>query len=127
MEAALKVAGDTIIASAEFMSDYGGVIAVACYASGNVQLGVMIDTVVIACDISLIVYKYSNDKISLEEFVKEAGCIAVSNFTGYKIGSNFEKAASRIFIDPNFPKMLAGVVSNLVGQSVSVLEETQSN
>ena len=126
MEKTLTIADNAIIKGIEFMTDYGGTIAVACYASGNIGLGIMIDGVTLSCDITLTVYKLLNNKITVEEagidFAKSVGLSIIGN----KVGKNFEKVAVRALFDKKTTQALSSIISNFVSEGASTLVDIQT-
>lgn len=125
MEKAMNIAGDAIVAGAEFMSDYGGVIAVACYASGNVGLGLIVDGITFACDISLSTKKLYEGDISKLEFGVEVANSIVITAVGNKVGGNFAKAAERALLDKKTTEILSNIVADFVSQGIVTLEAVQ--
>ena len=123
MKKAMNVAGDAIVACAEFMSDYGGVIAVACYASGNIGLGMIIDGVSIACDISLTAYKYNNGEISGTVAMTDIVSTIVITAAGMKCGSDFEKAAKRVLLEPKTMQIVSNCITDFASQGISTLNK----
>jgi hypothetical protein len=53
-----KMAGQRLIKSAEFMHKNGGTIALACYATGRVELGLVVDGITFICDITVYYRRY---------------------------------------------------------------------
>ena len=127
MEKTLSVANDAIIMGEEFMSDYGEVIAVVCYASGNIGLGMIIDGVSLACDISLTANKFMNHEITREEALVDFAKTAVVTATGNMVGKNFERAAERVLLDEKTTKIVSGILSDFVAQGTSAFDYIQNH
>ncbi len=121
IEKAMNVTGDAIIAGTEFMSDYGGVIAIACYASGNIWLGITVDGITIACDISVTAYKYSSGEISGINAMIDIASTLIITATGMKCGCNFEKAAKRILLDSETTAIVSNCITDFTAQAISTL------
>ena len=127
MNKAMDVASDAIVAGAEFMSEYGGVIAVACYASGNIGLGRIIDGVALACDISLTSNKFYNKDITGQQTLLDIASSIAATTIGSKCGSNFTKAANRVLLDPKMTESLTNCISDFVSQGFTTLVDIQTD
>ena len=127
MNKAMDVAGDAIVAGAEFMSEYGGVIAIACYASGNIGLGMIIDGVALACDISLTSTKFYNKDITGQQALLDIASSIAATAIGSKCGSNFTKAANRVLLDPKMTESLTNCISDFVSQGFTTLVDIQTD
>ena len=121
MDKAMNVAGDAMLAGAEFMSDYGGVIAIACYASGNIGLGMVVDGITIACDISLTAYKYNNGEIDSKNAMVEITSSVVIAASGMKCGKNFENAAKRVLLDPKTTEIVSNCITDFTSQGLTTI------
>lgn len=127
MEKTMDVAGNAIVASAEFMSEYGGAIAIACYASGNIGLGIIIDGVSLACDISLTANKLVNNDISGQQAAMDIASTCAATAIGSKCGSNFTKAATRTILDSNTEKIISNCIADFVSQGFTITVDIQKN
>ena len=108
------------------MSEYGGVIAIACYASGNIGLGIIIDGVSLACDISLTATKFNNNEISSQQAMLDIASTVTSTAIGSKCGKNFTKAANRVLLDPKTTEILSNCISDFVSQGFTTLVNVQT-
>ena len=120
-----QIMNNAINSGAKFMSDYGGVIAIACYASGNIGLGIIIDGITIACDISLTTNKYYEKEITSSQALLEIATSVAATATGAKCGKNFEKAAYQVLLNPKTTEIVANSISDFVGQGFSTLIDIQ--
>ena len=118
-----EIVENTIYSGAKIMSNYGGVIAVACYASGNIGLGIIIDGITIACDISLTVSKYKSGEISWMTAINEMASTVMITATGTNCGTNFAKAAERVVLNPKTTQMVSYCITDFVTQGISTLND----
>jgi hypothetical protein len=112
-----EVAGNALITGMEFMSDNGSYLAIASYASGNVALGVVIDGVTLACDVTLAFNEF-NETGDLEGLVSSLTVTAATNFI---IGPGVGKAAASAggLSKAELMKTLEPMISNLVSTAVT--------
>ena len=117
MENTMSIANDAIVAGAEFMSDYGGVIAVACYASGNIGLGMIIDGVSVACDVTLAMRDYQNsNKSSVDKamLITDLATTAASTLGSGVIADYATKGFNKIG-QKEFNERLTNTLSEVIG------------
>ena len=122
-----KAAGEAAIKGMEFTAEYGSVLAVAAYASGNVEVGWVIDGVTIACDITLTIKDYINKKLSSRELAIDVGTTLLTYAVASKVGKNVEKAAQRVLLNEKTTEKLAGMLSDFASQGISTLNEIEKN
>jgi hypothetical protein len=88
-----KSAGMGLLSGAQFISKNGSRIALACYISGHVEIGVVVDGLVVVSRISLNIYDYVQNKdVStgkvLGTILKEVATYAGGQITGGMIKSH---------------------------------------
>ena len=99
------------------VSNYGSVVAIAAYATGYFGIGVIIDGVVVACDVTLAVNDYMNSDRSDYAKMKCRVDIASTLLASYVVGPKMGKIASNsIGIGEEiFKKKLDAVISDYMG------------
>ena len=105
-----------IVAGIRFISDYGSEISLICYATGNVQLALIIDGISFACDVSLAIYDYQNSEKNNKDKIKlgaDLTTTAISTFTLGKIGETATKRFKKIGQE-EFNKKLTNMISNII-------------
>ena len=124
MEKNLTVVGDGILKGAELVSDYGPILAMACYASRNVGLGIIVDNVCIVCDITLIATKYAKTGNETQLAIDILDTIA-STMVAKSVGIKYEN-----FL-PLERKLLAKemkpIIEDFVGETKTLLSKGLEN
>lgn len=92
-----EAAGCAIIKGMECATNYGPIMAVAAYASGNIFIGFMIDGVVAACDITLAINEYNNSDHSATSLAKTITDIASTLGMTLGASSLYGKYAAKAF------------------------------
>lgn len=54
-----------------FMSDYGDIISIVCYCTGQVELAMVIDGISIACDVTLAICDYYDIERTKSGFIEK--------------------------------------------------------
>ena len=119
-EAMAKLTGDAIIGGMEFMSENGTSLALVAYASGQVEVGAVIDGITVACDITL-AYLEVNNTGDYKKFAKLVASDVVSTAVGYGVSIKAAKTYAKAF--NNLPDSLTAKaidsVSNILGEYAS--------
>ncbi len=111
-----ELAGEAVIAGAQFMSDNGSTIALVAYASGNVGIGLTIDGITLLADAILIADEYNNTG-DLTNAVIDITIIVASNAAG--IGAGNKLANSMGLSKKALAEQLRPIVQTLVTSAAS--------
>lgn len=74
----------------QYVSEYGCCVAMVCYASGNVELGLIVDGIVIACNVTSAFYDYM-DTGDLKKYLFDCGNIILGIVETWAVGKKLEK------------------------------------
>ncbi len=115
-----------IIAGMRFIADNGGTISMICYATGQVEIGLIIDGVTLACDVSLAIYDYQNsnktnkDKTRLiADLTSTIIATAASGPTASQLTKGIKDLGKR-----EFQKRLTNFLANVIGSEFDLLVDT---
>jgi RHS repeat-associated protein len=119
---AINTADAALVSSMTFMSENGPTIALACYATGNIEIGLVVDGITIASNVALDVRKFSQtgDKMKLANNLLVDGIsFAIPNKTGQVILNNvkFSSRETETIID-----FITEVEGMLIDKSLGNLE-----
>jgi hypothetical protein len=105
-----------IVAGMKFMADHGSEISLTCYATGNVSLGIVIDGISVACDVSLAIQDYQNSGKNNKDKIKLTIDIASTAISTLALGEVGEMATKRFkkIGQEEFNKKLTDMVSNII-------------
>ena len=105
-----------IVAGMRFISDHGSEISLICYATGNVQLALIIDGISFACDVSLAIYDYQNSEKNNKDKIKLTSDIASTAISTLVLGEVGEAATKRLkkIGQEEFNKKLNNMMSNII-------------
>lgn len=74
----------------QYVSEYGCCVAMVCYASGNVELGLIVDGIIITCNVTLAFYDYLENG-DLEKYITKCVFIALDVVESRAVGKKLEK------------------------------------
>ena len=97
----------------QYVSDNGCYVALACYATGNVKLGLIVDGIVIACDVTEAFYGYMGNG-DLKKYILDCGIIALSIIEAKIVGDELRKYENLSKLE--FSKKLNDCLNELQGK-----------
>jgi hypothetical protein len=113
--AAIKIADDALVGGMIFMSENGPMIALACYATGNIEIGLVVDGITIASNVALDIREFSEtrDKMRLASSLLVDGVsFAVPYSTGKAISGNIRFTSQDSETIINFVTEMQGIIIN---------------
>jgi hypothetical protein len=112
-------AQEKIEAYAKFMNRNGYTIALVCYASGLVKLGIIIDAMTLTIDITLIHRKYEETG-NLAQYYLDLSFILLNLVIPYRIGKMISKMN---FMPKEFMEKITPFISSLIGITAAEIKE----
>jgi RHS repeat-associated protein len=110
-----------IIGGLTFMSEHGSEISLVCYASGHVEIGVVVDGVTLASDITLDIHEAMSKrdlKYLLVETLKKGANIMITTKTGNLFMKNISFTSKEIKAVINFMTTMQGMLIDEIYKSV---------
>lgn len=106
-----------IVAGMRFISEYGDEISFICYATGNVQLAIIVDGISFVCDASLAIYDYQNSDKTKKDKIKLSVDISTTITSTFASGKVGEYAAKRFykFGQKDFNDKISNMLSTIIG------------
>lgn len=100
-----------------FISEYGDEISFICYATGNVQLAIIVDGISFICDASLAIYDYQNSDKTKKDKIKLTVDISTTITSTLASGKVGEYAAKRFykFCQKDFNDKISNMLSTIIG------------
>ncbi|MCM1235308.1 MAG: hypothetical protein NC489_34845, partial [Ruminococcus flavefaciens] len=74
----------------QYVSDNGCYVALACYATGNVELGLIVDGIVIVCKVTQAFYEYM-DTGDYGKYLSDCVSIALNIWETKMVGNTLER------------------------------------
>jgi RHS repeat-associated protein len=119
---AMNAADTALVSGMTFMSENGPMISLACYATGNIEIGLVVDGITIASNVALDVREFSQtgDKMELAtNLLVDGVSFVVPSKTGQAVLRNVKFSSRETETIVNFVTGMEGIIIN---KSLDVLE-----
>jgi hypothetical protein len=118
-----QASGQLLISGSEYMSENGSTIALACYASGQIEVGFAVDTLSNIATLGLNVYDFAKTGDTnkfLETMVKDVGLIAIGGLTGSGIKAHIKAEYSYLGMTEKQIEKLTNIFTTIYIKTIEI-------
>ena len=115
-----------IVVGMRFMADYGSYFSLVCYATGQIQLALVIDGISIYCDVTLAVDDYMNSNRTTEDSVilmADLLSTAISTLASGRMAKGLTKGIYKLG-QQEFHKKLTNMISNVIASEFDIIVDS---